>query len=61
VGISSSSYSYVSLESFVLMEDIGLAWLINYVQRSWPFNTLAAFVQHAQSAHIQAHPRLAKW
>lgn len=30
---NSSKATYISLESFVEMEDIGLAWLVNYVQR----------------------------
>eukprot|EP01039_Chlorochromonas_danica_P007138 gene7138-7891_t len=30
---NSSKATYISLESYVEMEDIGLAWLVNYVQR----------------------------
>eukprot|EP01031_Cornospumella_fuschlensis_P040835 gene40835-49804_t len=50
---SSEGLTYISLQSFVLMDDIQVPWLINYVQRSWPYNTLKMFVEHVQDLGVE--------
>ncbi|RYG94562.1 hypothetical protein EON65_57305 [archaeon] len=45
--------TYISLESLVLMDDIQVPWLVNYIQRSWPYNTLKLFVEHARDSGVE--------
>jgi hypothetical protein len=36
-------------------------WLVNLIQRGWPYETVMGIAKRAMAADIKAHPRVAGW
>lgn len=56
-------YTYLELQTFVNLEDMGFSWLINYIQSSWPTLTVQAIskVMTETKEQRKVHPRFSSW
>ena len=37
------------------------AWLINLIQKDWPYNTISALKKRAKKGDIKPNPKMAGW
>lgn len=61
VAIPESKKTRVEVEALTDPRGALPVWMINFLQKDWPRNTILALVQRAQKSDVEAHPDYQAW